>query len=198
MVWRVGARLHAFIHNLFRPEETDLVREQYRQVAELLDSAGIGTDQARERFIAIIAADACSAFGILVSNGQAQKILDLTAALFDYEQILVLPETDWAKKHTIAELWDIREELTRQRGFAENIDQLGSVLRDAVTEIFRPIFEACPALLDTENDKIDGISVKPICCAQLPILPMSPIIFCKLPIPTNWLTLACLSARAID
>lgn len=160
MVWRVGARLHAFIHNLFRPEETELVREQYRQVAELFDSAGVGTAHARGRFFATIAADACSAFGIFVPNGQAQKILGLTAALFDYEQILVLPDTDWAKKHTIAELWDIREELTRQRGFAEDIDLLGSVLRDAVAEIFRPIFAACPALLKTDIDENDGISVK--------------------------------------
>lgn len=160
MVWRVGARFHAFIHNLFRPEETELVRQQYQQVAELCDAAGVGTTQARERFIATIAADACEAFGIFAPNGQAQKILGLTEALFDYEQILVLPTTDWAKRHTIAELWDIREELTRQRGFAENIDQLGSVLRDAVAEIFRPIFEACPGLLETDSDKFDGISIK--------------------------------------
>jgi|TARA_R110002049_G_scaffold269919_2_gene446835 hypothetical protein len=160
MSWRFGAALHSFWHSLFRPSEAQLVRQQYQQVAKLFDSAGVGTDQTRGRFIATIAADACAAFGIFAPNGQAQKILGLTDALFDYEQILVLPDTDWAKKHTIAELWDIREELTHQRRFAENIDQLGSVLRDAVTEIFRPLFEACPALLDTDGDKADGITVK--------------------------------------
>ncbi|WP_417618096.1 type IV secretory system conjugative DNA transfer family protein [Parasphingorhabdus sp.] len=136
------------------------MRQQWQQVEGLFDSVGAGNIETRDRFIANVAADACAILGIFAPNDQAQKILGLTASLFDYEQILVLPDLDWSKQRTIAELWDIREELTRQRGFAEDIDQLGSVLRDAVAEIFRPIFVACPALLDTAGDKADGISVK--------------------------------------
>lgn len=160
MSWRFGAVLHNFWHSLFRSSEVDLVREQWQQVAELIASVGAGNVEARERFIAGVAAQACEQLGISQPDGQGQNILGLTAALFDYEQILILPEEDWNKQRTIAELWEIREELTRQRGFAENFDQLGAVLTDAVAEIFRPIFEACPTLLDAGGDATDGISVR--------------------------------------
>lgn len=160
MSWRFGAVLHSFWHSLFRPSEEKLVREQWQQVATLFVSVGAGNVEARERFIAHVAAQACEELGISQPDGQGLHILELTASLFDYEQILILPEEDWSKQRTIAELWDIREELTRQRGFAENFDQLGGVFGDAVAEIFRPIFEACPALLDAGDDATDGISVR--------------------------------------
>ena len=69
-----------------------------------------------------------------------------------------MPEEDWSESRTIAELWDIREELTRQRGFIDKFDPVCSMLRDAAIALLDPIYSACPALLDDAEDS-DGVTV---------------------------------------
>lgn len=158
MVWRVGARIHAFVHGLFKPSEAELVQAQYDALAEQFREIGVAEPAERDEYIRDLAREMATHFAIPRSHPQADLIHELTQRLFDYEEMLVLPTIDWTQPRTIAELWDIREELTRQRGFADNFEAVRYTLNDALIAMLEPLYRACPALLDDTNDD-DGITV---------------------------------------
>lgn len=158
MVWRVGARVHAFLHGLFKPSEAELVRAQYDALAASFRSIGLAGLAERAGYIRDLASDVAAHFKIPASHPQAELIEELTKRLFDYEDMLVLPEIDWSQSRTTAELWDIREELTRQRSFADQYEAIGDTLRAALIAMLEPLYSACPALLDDEAEK-DGLTI---------------------------------------
>jgi hypothetical protein len=156
MVWRVGARIHAFVHGLFKPSEAALVQAQYDGLAQRFEEIGLYTPTERAEYIHDLAREVATHFAIARSHPQARLIHGLTEQLLNYENMFVLPAIDWAQSHTIAQLWEIRDELSRQRGFADNFEAIGYTLRDALIAFLEPIYFACPALLsDTEHS--DGI-----------------------------------------
>ncbi len=158
MVWRVGARVHAFVHGLFKPGEAELVRQQWSEVASLFLQAGIADEADRNQLIAAIANDACARLDVPADHAQANVIHRLVERLFDYEDMFSLPEVDWNQTRTIAELWDIREELTRQRGLVADFNENCELLTATTTAMLEPLYASCPALLDEAED-IDGIIV---------------------------------------
>jgi len=158
MVWRAGARVHAFVHGLFKPSEAELVRAQYDELAARFRGHDIEGVPARRHLIGLIASDVVDHFGIADDHAQAAIVNHLIARLFDFEGLFLLPEEDWSESRTIAELWDIREELTRQRGFIDKFDPVCSTLRDAAIALLEPLYSACPALLDDAEDS-DGVTV---------------------------------------
>ena len=161
MVWRIGARVHAFVHGLFRPSEAQLVQQLWQELEDQFRLAGIADAGDREQLVAAIAQDTAQRLGISPEHEQADLIRELTGQLFQYEGLFELPEVDWEQTHTIAELWDIREELSRQRGFIADFAAHQELLTLALTAMLEPIYSACPALLD-EPDGVDGISVPTI------------------------------------
>ena len=158
MVWRAGARVHAFVHGLFKPSEAELVRAQYDELAARFRGHDIEGVPARRHLIGLIVSDVVDHFGLAGDHAQAAIVNNLIARLFDFEGLFLLPEEDWSESRTIAELWDIREELTRQRGFIDKFDPVCSMLRDAAIALLDPIYSACPALLDDAEDS-DGVTV---------------------------------------
>ena len=158
MVWRVGARVHALVHGLFKPSEAELVRQGWEELASLFRQAGLADASDRTRLIGVIAEDVMERLSIPADHEQADLTLAFSHRLFDYEGLFLLPEVDWTRERTIAELWDIREELTRQRGFIAEFEEACELLELAFTALLEPIYTACPALLDEPED-IDGISV---------------------------------------
>jgi hypothetical protein len=158
MVWRVGARVHSLVHGLFKPSEAELVRQGWEELASLFRQAGLSDASDRTRLIGVIAEDVMERLSIPPDHEQADLTLTFTHRLFDYEGLFLLPEVDWTRERTIAELWDIREELTRQRGFVAEFEETCELLELAFTALLEPIYTACPALLDEPED-IDGISV---------------------------------------
>lgn len=158
MVWRVGARVHAFVHGLFRPSEAELIRQQWDELASLFRHGGIGEEDDRQRLIESIAADVIERLGIRAYHPQGRVIRTFVERLFAYEALFVLPTVDWSRERTIAEWWDIREELTRQRGFVAEFEANQDLLGSAFAAMLAPLFSACPALLH-QSDHQGGISV---------------------------------------
>jgi len=158
MVWRIGARVHAFVHGFFRPSETELVRQQWEEVADLFRQAGLEDASERNQLIGTIAENVRLRFSVPAFHEQDDLIQAFAARLFDYETLFLLPEVDWARERSIAELWDIREELTRQRGLIEDYDENCDLICAATGAFLEPIYSACPALLDGWEDQ-DGISI---------------------------------------
>jgi len=158
MVWRIGARVHALAHGLFKPSEAELVRQQWNDVASLFEQAGLSVPSDRTRLIVTVADGVRGRFGIPADHEQADLIAQFIECLFDYEGLFLLPEVDWSREWSIADLWDILEELTRQRGFVSDFEPNCELLEIAVAAILDPLYAACPALLDEPEDT-DGISV---------------------------------------
>lgn len=155
----IGAKLHSFLHGLIRPSEKDLVRRQWEEVARQFEARDLQTIEERERLIASIATEVrFQLFGDAPMNDQDGVILNLVLQLFDYDQLFVLPEVDWERECTIAELWEIREELTRQQKLLDDFDRHVELIHLSTAAMLRPVYEACPALLD-DTDSSDGISV---------------------------------------
>lgn len=158
MVWRVGARVHALVHGLLKPSEAELVRQSWDELAGLFRQVGLSDPLDRQRLIAVIADAVRERVGIADCHAQSDLIREFLKRLFDYEGLFLLPDIDWGRERTIAELWDIREELTRQRGFVAEFEDACELLVLACAAFLEPIYAACPALLD-EPEQPDGIAI---------------------------------------
>jgi len=158
MVWRVGARVHAFVHGMFKPSEAELVREQWNEAENLFRQLGIAEPSGRAALIAVLAENVTGRLGIPPKHAQSELIHALIAEIFAYEGLFQLPEVNWNQTRTIAELWDIREELTRQRGFVADFEGNCELLETAFTAMLEPLYAVCPALIE-DGDEIDGITV---------------------------------------
>jgi hypothetical protein len=158
MVWRVGARVHAFVYGLFKPSEAELVRQGWEELASLFGQAGLPDPTHRPHLITVLVDDVRQRLGVRSDHEQAEVIHAFVARLVDYEGLFRLPEVDWNETRTIAELWDIREEITRQRGFVSDFEANCELLTIAFTAILEPIYSACPALLEAP-EAVDGISI---------------------------------------
>lgn len=158
MVWRVGARLHAFVHGLFKPSEAELVHQQWQELANLFGQVSLADANGRAHLITAIAEDVSEALSIPADHGQAVVAHAFVKQLFDYESLFMLPEVDWSKKRTIAELWDIREEITRQRELVAAFEETCELLCMACIGFLEPLYTACPSLL-AQPDQDTSISV---------------------------------------
>lgn len=154
----LGAWVHSFWHGLFRPGEAELVRRLYAELEGQFHQHDIAGKDDRQRLIESIADDVCTRLGIPQYHLQHDSVRAFVERIFDYEGLYVLPEVDWERKRTIAELWDIREELSRQRGYLEHFDEKISLIGDACMAMLEPLFSSCPALL-VEPDEQDGIRI---------------------------------------
>ena len=108
MVWRIGARLHAFVHGLVKPSEGELVRQSWDELADLFQRVGIAQPAGLAHLIAALTDAVRERLEIKADQEQAEPIHTLIADLFEYEGLFRLPEVDWAEARTIAALWDIR------------------------------------------------------------------------------------------
>ena len=158
MVWRVGARVHALVHGLFKPSEAELVRQQLAELASQFHEFGIAEPGEREHLIAALAENVQARLDVPAEHEQAALVHAFVAEVFGYEGLFQLPVIDWSETRTIAELWDIREELTRQRSFVADFEANCELLTVAFTAILEPLYSACPALLKAP-EHCDGISV---------------------------------------
>jgi hypothetical protein len=158
MVWRVGAHIHAFLHGLFKPSETELVRQLYDELAHKLDAYSIEDGKGRSALIGTLADVVCSELKLPSEHEQSALIEAFIAEVFEYEELFQLPAIDWTVNRTIAELWDIREELTRQRKYVSDFEGNCELLVMAFVSLLEPLYSSCPALLD-DADEVDGITV---------------------------------------
>ncbi|WP_284126412.1 type IV secretory system conjugative DNA transfer family protein [Parerythrobacter aestuarii] len=158
MVWRVGARVHSLVHGLFKPSEAELVRQLFMELEGQFRQLGLSDDVGRQRLIGAVADDVCARLGIPQFHFEHSVVRTFVDRIFDYERMLVLPEVDWDRERTIAELWDIREELSRQRGFLDDFDEKISLITIASAAILEPLLSSCPALLE-DTDEQDGIRI---------------------------------------
>lgn len=158
MAFDFAAWFHSFWHGLFRPSEKALVQQKWQDLAARFETLGISTEEGRDRLIASIAAAVRARIGDGPNGSQNEIILELVKALFEYDELFLLPDFYLDRERTIAELWEIREALTRQQTLADNLDENAALIELVAYAALKPIYDACPALLETDHEA-DGISI---------------------------------------
>jgi hypothetical protein len=158
MALHLAARLHAFWHGLFRPTEAAETELLYQDTQWLFADVGIESEEGRAALVAAIAEDVSERLSIPPHHEQATVAHDLVAALFTFDDLFILPEIDdWRAKRTIAQWWDIRDAVNRQKALVADFEATCALISAVASAIIEPILSACPALLDTPD--CDGISV---------------------------------------
>lgn len=158
MAWQLAARAHAALHGLFRPTEAAVVKRDWDALGELFRSLEIADAEGRQALITVVARSICETKGIGAEHPQADRVSDLVRSIFDYEALFIVPHIDWHQKRSIAELWAIREECSRQRALASDIEATIDLLVAAANAILDPLYDACPALLE-DAAEVDGIAI---------------------------------------
>ena len=159
MPFHLSARLHALTHGLGRPSEAVETEALYRSVERQLADLGIEDEAGREALVSVIAAEACERLSIPSDHDQAAATRKFVEALFEYDGLFVLPEVDdWNAKRTIAEWWETRNAIRRQKALVADFEGTCAAVTNIVTGIFQPLLAECPYLAGAEL--LDGISVR--------------------------------------
>jgi hypothetical protein len=149
----IGARLHAFVHGLFRPSDETETRELYQKVERFFDRHDMRGEAGRRNLITLIAEDIVSEFDLPFDHPQFQRVETLVERIFYYEGLFLLPRVNWSDTHSVTDYWEIRDRLNEQRRLMEDFDDTCSCLGWSVARCLDAIYTACPALLDTPGGK---------------------------------------------
>lgn len=140
-----AARMHAFVHSLFRPTDEAETCALYAATVELFEQHGLRADGGRDALIVSVVAETAAAFGIDPHHHRFPAIARFASRLFDYEGFFVLPPIDWGERRSTARWWELREALNVQKALAASFDGRVHLIRCALSEILRPIIDAVPA-----------------------------------------------------
>ena len=154
----LAARLHAFLHGLFRPRDASVTRELYDKVERLFRRHGLTGDDGRIDLALGIAREVYERFEREATDDELMDLGNLVLRILDYEEMFVLPRFDWSERHSVSEYWECRDQLNMQRGWLEEFDKTRELLTLALCHCCDPIWKASPAGLGG-NGKTDGITV---------------------------------------
>lgn len=133
MRFHIAARFHAFVNGLFRPKEERQTWHLYHRVLFLLERQGLEDDAGRAGLALMLADDLTDSFGMAEDHPHREKLAELVAQVFDYEDMFVLPPIDWGVPLTVAEHFDLRAILRTQLDLVKDFKATYQVLLDAFT-----------------------------------------------------------------
>ncbi len=151
----VGARLHAFVHGLFRPSDYALTHELYTKVKAQFDGYSLCTSDGQDRLADALADAVLEACGLSNDHPQRGTVINLIERLCEYEGFFQLPRIDWSDRHTITEYWQIRDALNIQRELVEDFAGTFDRIVWLASCCLDSLYAACPQLLETEVSSND-------------------------------------------
>jgi hypothetical protein len=157
-VIHLAARLHALLHGLFRPGERAAALELHGKVERMFRQRDLATEDDRKSLAHGIAEDVIDVFERPPAAPDLQSLSKLILRVFDYEEMFVLPRFDWSERHSIAEYWEVRDTLNRQRALLEDLDGTRALITLTFARCLDPIVSDLPASLRPDHDD-DGIPV---------------------------------------
>ena len=158
MPFHLGARLHAFGHGLFRSSEAAQTEALYQGVSQAFSAIGIDNDEGRARLARVMSDQIVDHFGIAANHPQTVVISRLVKQCMDYERMFALPLVDLKQRLTIAQHWDVRNELVLQRDAIEHFDDRCASFVAAIFVMLSPIYQSCRALIRSQGHD-DGIII---------------------------------------
>ena len=154
----LAARLHAFVYGLFKPHPRSVALSAYRQVENALAHHGLTSESARAELAHRLMAEVLRRIEGPHSPEFEQTARHYAEATLAYEGLFELPKFDWSKSHSIAEYWQLQDDLKRQRLLTEN-------MRDTIDLVGRGFFHAIAAIragmpnLPNERDTENAVIV---------------------------------------
>lgn len=151
------ARLHAYLHSLFRPSEAALTREVFDAVRSLLVRHDLLQSSSRVELASRITDDIVER--LHGRGGRVDQVLmtQLVLALLDYEEMFAIPSIDWAERRPISGLWALRDALQAQKALLERFDAVVDLIATTITRAMFSIIDASPPGL---SDSDGGILVE--------------------------------------
>jgi len=151
----IAARLHAFLHGLFRPSDELETRELYDKVAGLFARLGLNDETSRNELNADLAGEVLAVFGVDQTHSQFVPVHALINRIFDYENLFVLPRINWSERRSISQYWELRDQLNEQRKLVDDFPKVRGLLIEAFVGFLDPIYTACPMLLQDLGEQSD-------------------------------------------
>lgn len=111
----LGARMHAFVHGLFRPSDEELTRTLFDKVTGLFRQHELDSEDGRVRFVLQVVHEVLDRCDIDLEDDDRLTFATLVLRLLDYEDMFVLPKVDWTEQRSVSGYWEIRDHLNRQR-----------------------------------------------------------------------------------
>lgn len=155
----LGARLHAFVHGLFRRSDLTETQVLHEAVRSRFVALGVDAETGRADLAAYLSDELRASLGIPVDTEQAGVVERFVSRLFEYEGLFVLPSVDWSRQRSVSELWEMRDGLKRQRDLVRDFDGIKEALLDGFYALLAPLYEDNALLREGEADT-DVISVK--------------------------------------
>jgi hypothetical protein len=153
-VFHLAARMHAFIHGLFRPSDAALTRALFDRVESLARRHGVAGGDARIDLAIAIADDVAARCDRDLDDAASDQLANLVLRLLDYEGMFALPRIDWSERRSVSEWWAIRDALQVQRDLLEDFDETRELLVLALCHCCDAVWQAEPAI-----GAADGIAV---------------------------------------
>ena len=141
-----GIRLHAFLHGLFVPSDSALAREAFDETEALFRRHGIGSMAGRDRLIRQLADQLYETVIGVEECFERDHVTDIVAALFDFEEMFLLPDIEWSRRRSTSEYWALRDAILVQRDLADQYDETVEAIRNTFVELFFATAEVAPRL----------------------------------------------------
>ena len=166
----LAARMHAFVHGLFRPSDADLTKALFDKVAVLFRQHDLAGQDGRVRFVWRIANAVIERCDVDLTDDERIDLATLMLRLLDYEDMFVLPKVDWTASHSVSSYWEIRDHLNRQKAWLEDLDVVREHMIIALCRCCDPIWQETPAQAGTGPDAITVPTPRLMALPDLPRL----------------------------
>ena len=141
----LSARLHAFVYRLFKPHPRTIALRAYKEVEAVLSANGLNSKTDRYSLAAKLMDEVISLFDLSAATEFKETALRYAQAAFAFEGLFELPPFDWDKRHSIAEYWELQDNLKRQRVFVLDLEETKSQIREAFWRTVTSVHSALPA-----------------------------------------------------
>lgn len=158
-----GARLHSFLHGLFRPSDELLAREVFDETSHLFRQNGIATEEDRAKFISGLADRLFESIVGVDERFDRVHVRETVLALVDYEDMFRLPNIDWSERRSTSDYWELRDAILVQKSFVANFSETEDALFTLLGELLYVTAQASP------TREADGRTEASICVPAMRI-----------------------------
>ena len=155
MALHLAARLHAFVHGLFRSSDELETRELFDKVNALFRQNKLSNKEARLDLVYNIVSVVLVEFQIDPQHPQAKVIIELILDIFNYEGFFILPNIDWRERKSVSAYWELRDQINVQLNLIEDFYKTKTIITLAIIGFLEPIYSACPSLLSSVSSDTD-------------------------------------------
>ena len=139
MVGQVAARLHAYVHGLFRPTDKAETQALYQRIQAEYRKLGLHNPAVREQVELRLTAKVLNRLGLQVDEGFGIAAADFIFGAIAYENLFELAPINWNVKRSVSKWWEIREALEAEQALYVDFDNTLQALEDQLVTIIKAV-----------------------------------------------------------